>query len=395
MATLTVEFGKPNRFEERSVALLLCHGNRKRRIPTEIALTASEITKTGRIKNAAKARAVDKLLSTYKERIWELSMAITEENLTAEDIVSRITGTGDATDFFAFADEWVTRSKRAGAKNYRVMLNVLERYVGERRLPFQRITYEFLTGFKEALEDRPRAQSLYLGEIRHLFREAMRRYNTAFRRVIGDDPFLRFTVPRQVMRRGVRALSLDELLRVWRYEGRRGSVAALARDCFILSFCLMGMNSADMFEVEEMRNGRICYCRRKTRTRRDDGAYIEVCVHGFLRPLMRRYADRGRVFNFHRRYSTYGGFNQALNRGLKVVGEAVGVPGLQFYQARHTFATLSRNLMRFAKSDVDEALNHVGTMGIADIYIAKDFSIINENNARLIERVFGLDGERL
>jgi len=35
-----------------------------------------------------------------------------------------------------------------------------------------------------------------------------------------------------------------------------------------------------------------------------------------------------------------------------------------------------------------EALNHVGSFGIADIYIAKDFSIINDNNFKLIKKVF-------
>ncbi len=77
-----------------------------------------------------------------------------------------------------------------------------------------------------------------------------------------------------------------------------------------------------------------------------------------------------------------------INKGLKEVGKAVGIPKLQFYQARHTFATLSRNMMKFSKSDVDEALNHVGSYGIADVYISKDFSIINENNFKLIEEVF-------
>ena len=67
------------------------------------------------------------------------------------------------------------------------------------------------------------------------------------------------------------------------------------------------------------------------------------------------------------------------------------MPGLQFYQARHTFATLSRNMMKFSKSDVDEALNHVGSYDIADVYITKDFSIINENNYKLIDRVFDLE----
>ena len=108
----------------------------------------------------------------------------------------------------------------------------------------------------------------------------------------------------------------------------------------------------------------------------------------FIKELAEKYKGRGKVFNFSERYSTASTFNQNLNKGLKDVGEAVGIEGLNFYQARHTFATLSRNLMRFSKSDVDEALNHVGTMDIADVYIAKDFSIINENNAKLIKKVF-------
>ena len=83
-------------------------------------------------------------------------------------------------------------------------------------------------------------------------------------------------------------------------------------------------------------------------------------------------------------------FNKAVNIGLKDVGKEIGIDGLQFYQARHTFATLSRNMMHFSKSDVDEALNHVGSYDIADIYIAKDFNIINNNNFKLLDRVFGL-----
>ena len=44
--------------------------------------------------------------------------------------------------------------------------------------------------------------------------------------------------------------------------------------------------------------------------------------------------------------------------------------------------------MKFSKGDVDEALNHVGTFDIADVYITKDFSIINDNNFKLLDKVF-------
>jgi len=162
----------------------------------------------------------------------------------------------------------------------------------------------------------------------------------------------------------------------------------LARDCFILSFCLMGMNSADLYNATVLQKGVVKYNRTKTKDRRSDDAYIEVKVHPFIKQLMKKYAGNSHVFNFYQRYAGFEEMNAALNKGLKEVGKAIGIPKLQFYQARHTFATLSRNMMKFSKSDVDEALNHVGSYDIADVYITKDFSIINENNFKLIEEVF-------
>ena len=176
---------------------------------------------------------------------------------------------------------------------------------------------------------------------------------------------------------------------IYRYEGEPYSRAQLARDCFVLSFCLMGMNSVDMYSAKTLTRGVLKYNRTKTKDRRSDDAYIEVRIHDIIRPLIKKYRDTDRVFTFHRRYGSPEDFNRAINVGLKAVGEAVGIDGLQFYQARHTFATLSRNLMHFSKGDVDEALNHVGSYDIADIYIQKDFSVINDNNFRLLDRVFG------
>ena len=50
--------------------------------------------------------------------------------------------------------------------------------------------------------------------------------------------------------------------------------------------------------------------------------------------------------------------------------------------------------MHFSKGDVDEALNHVGSYDVADIYIQKDFSVINDNNFRLLDRVFGKSADK-
>lgn len=389
MATLTLEIIKKTK--PYSVAFLVRSGETRKRIPTGIRLDKTDLSANGKkIKNVTKARLLETKRRELQDKLDALMMDTAGVSLEASEIVERITtASSKELDFFSFAEEWIGHSTIKGKKNYLSMLNSLRDYLGKRKLPFALINYRMLKGYEEYLSDKPRAKTLYIGEIRHLYREAMRTYNTDYQQVIGNDPFVRYQVPRQILKKGVRALTLEQLIKIYQYKGRSNGRAQLARDCFILSFALMGMNSVDMYNASVCRRGFICYNRTKTRDRRSDSAYIEVKIQPCIAGLCKKYAGGSRVFNFYQRYSSASDFNAAINKGLKQVGKEVGIEGLNFYQARHTFATLSRNLMRFSKSDVDEALNHVGGMELADIYIKKDFSIINDNNAKLLDKVLG------
>lgn len=391
MATITIEIGKKNKKRVHPVSFLICEGRTKKRIPTGISVSDSELTASGkRIREPEKAKMIEQKRRELQERLDLLQLdAIGRTTMDAGEIAERITAKKEELDFFVFSEEWLAKTSIKGKKNYVTMLNSLEKYLGKRKLPFKSITYRMLEGYELHLKDKPRAQSMYLGFIRHLYREAMRRYNTDYDTIIQNDPFLRYRVPKQQIKKGVRALTLEQLLAVYNYKGRPHSRAQLARDCFVLSFCLMGMNSVDMYEAREIKNNTVKYNRAKTQDRRSDNAYIEVRVHPVIQELIKRYKGTDRVFAFGKRYGISADFNRAINIGLKEVGKELGIDNLQFYQARHTFATLSRNMMHFSKSDVDEALNHVGSYDIADIYIAKDFTIINDNNFKLLDRVFG------
>ena len=389
MATITTEFGKLSSNKTRTVYLKIRSGRTEKRINTHVKVSESEVSpRTKKIKVFEKAMQVEKLRLDLEMKISQMGIDALGVNLDAKRITSVITKKEEEVDFFAFAKNWLAHTSIKGKKNYQCMLNTFSSFLGKESLLFSDITYTLLKEFESHLHQKPRAQSLYLGELRHLFREAMLEFNTEENTAIKSDPFIRYKVPKQVMKKGVRALTLEELMKVYHYQGRPGSRDQLARDTFILSFCLMGMNSVDLFSATDYKNGYIKYNRTKTKDRRSDEAYIEVKVHPFLKPLMRKYAGTKTIFNFCSRYNDYEGFNKNLNIGLKKIGKSVGINDLEFYQARHTFATLSRNLMKFSKGDVDEALNHVGSFGIADIYIAKDFSIINDNNFKLIKKVF-------
>ena len=397
MATLKIEIKSGEGRKTFSVSFLVCQGKSKKRIPTGIKVAPSELSANGkRIKDLNKARLIEKMRRDLQDRIDALSLELTGRDMDASEIVRRITLSrdGETLDFFEFTEKWMSETSTKSKEIYVCMLKSLSLFVGCRRLPFREITYRFLSGYEAFLRGKPRAQSLYIGLMRHMYRIALREYGNIVYGDVAGDPFLRYRVPRQVQKKGVRALTADELCRIARYEGT-GVRDTLARDCFLLSFCLMGMNTVDMYQCETYKNGMICYNRAKTKDRRYDSAYIEVVVHERVKALMERYRGKSRVFSFSSRYYTAQTFNRNVNIGLKVVGKAVGIDNLQFYQARHTFATLSRNMMKFAKSDVDEALNHVGSYDIADVYIKKDFTIINENNMKLLDRIFDMLDEQL
>ena len=392
MATITTEYGKLTSKNTRTVYLKIRQGDTVKRLNAGIKVEESEINwRTNRIKTSKKQAVIDQMVGDLQAKLTQMGVKLLNTpDIDARTIANKIVKTKESVDFFAFADHWMETARIKGLKNYKCMLNTFESFLGKRSIDFADINYTLLKRFEDYLSDRPRAQSLYLGELRHLFREAMLEYNTEDDSVIAYDPFVKYKAPRQVMKKGVRALTQKDLLKIFAFKGRPNSREQRARDCFILSFCLMGMNSADLYNATNYSYNTIRYNRTKTKDRRSDEAYIEVKVHPFIKQLVETYRGTSHVFNFHTRYGNLDTFNQNLNKGLKIVGKAVGIPHLEFYQARHTFATLSRNLMRFSKSDVDEALNHVGSYGIADVYISKDFSIINDNNFKLIDKVFGL-----
>jgi hypothetical protein len=234
MATIAIELGKVSSKNTREVYLLVRQGKSRRRVKTGVKLAESEYSKeTGRIKSPAKARIVEKLRNEFEDNLEAVEQAsVNAETTDGDFITSQIIKKQEVKtlDFFTFTEEWLNRSTIKSAKNYRCMLNTLEAFNGRRKLLFQDINVRFLKDFEVYLKDRPRAKSMYIGLIRHLFREAMIEYNTDDETVIKTDPFQRYKAPRQVMKKGVRALSLEDFMKVVNYKPEGAGRKLLAHD---------------------------------------------------------------------------------------------------------------------------------------------------------------------
>ena len=231
-----------------------------------------------------------------------------------------------------------------------------------------------------------------------MFNEAKKHYNDYDRNIIliGSSPFENFKIPKQEATRK-RAISADLIRQIYKlpylYNSRGKETQGrynLAKDCFILSFCLIGINSADLYNCSELDSNVITYYRTKTTSRRVDKAKMQVKVPALIMPLLKKYRDiKGqRIFNFYHHYSTADSFNKAINYGLKEIGKLIGVDDLEYYAARHSWATLAVNKVGIDKYTVHSALNHIDeAMKVTDIYIERDFEPENEANRLVMEYV--------
>lgn len=387
MAKISYIIGKPTKDGIRKVSFILSHKGTRMTLPESVYLTDKEVSRRARITSLKKQKSVDDIIRKYNDRLYALQLPLTKD-MPCETIYKKLTkeDTGEL-DFFTFADKFISGNKKY-TYNFKVMLRSLERYLHRRTLSFSEIDYKFLTDYCRSLYGHPCAQSGYLGSIRRIYNEAMRVYNNQYEQPIPYSPFNTFKVPKQVTSTQNRVVSVDTLRKIYAYKGT--GRAKQARDCYLLSFCLIGMNSVDLYGDDAvLRNGKICYHRTKTRGRREDKAYIEVVIPDIMKSVIEEYRDKDRLFSFHRRYSDAAGFNKHLNIGLRQLAEAIEVEPFDFYSARHTWATIARNDLGIDKYTVNEALDHVDPgLRIADIYIKKDFSQINKANRRVMEYVF-------
>jgi len=402
-----------------TVRLRFTLDRKMKRLATSLFATSKDLTKELKIKQSSPLkREVDNLIRGYQEKCAKLQIEL--NHYTLDDVMDYLNGEREkqqTIDFVKFSREWIASTSIKGAPNYTTAVNALVRFVGKEELDINLVTQDFLEGFKSFLNKEREARtkkllqqgkrvpsnrtlSLYLVSIKKLFNEAKKKYNRKEKNLIliAHSPFDDFSIPRQEATRK-RAIPSDIIKKVWKLpykDMKKGYKSTcrynLAKDCFILSFCLMGMNSADLYFATDLKNGTISYNRTKTKARRLDGAKMQVDIPKLLMPIVDKYRDKSgkRIFDFYRYYADEKSFNKAINYGLKEIGSLLGIDDLEYYAARHSWATIALNKVGIDKYTIHAALNHVDeAMKVTDIYIERDFVNENKANAKVVKYVFG------
>lgn len=398
---------KPTIFKDRqrddktwNVFIRFTHERKVRYISTTMYVTKKDLTASMKIKNQQILDRCDILIKDYRKKIAVLFLEVNDMDIDSiVDFIKSSKEEKGGIDFIDFSRKWCARHQEIkGIKNYMSAINSFCLFFGRETIYCSEVTVKSMKRFEEYLNGKERAKSLYTSSIIHLFNEAREYYNDEDNDIIRIKNSLSKYKPPKMNVAEKRALSTDDIRRIFvlpysdmKVKGKQCR-RDLALDCFKLSFCLMGMNSADLYNATDYDGEYITYCRTKTKDRRNDHAKMVVRVHPMIKELVDKYKGEERVFNFHKRFSSMADFNRSINIGLKEIGKELGIENLQFYSARHSMATIAINDVRIDKWTVNEMLCHTDlSMKVTDLYIKKDFSPINEANFRLLEYMFSCE----
>lgn len=407
------------------VSIRICHGRKYTYLSTGFNVTIDQINKRNfELKDPVITKECnDRILKM--ERILAESVGFQASAFDAKALgqyLSDRLAMGDQIDFITYALRLADRRRDNGQETTARMYERTARALidfcnGRQKILFSEISASFLTQFVNYLRtERTMTRTFrdgspvkitrpgladssiagYLTDVRTIFNAARNELNTETTAVITHYPFRAVKVTRSTPKR--RNISADQVKKILAFNdycvknGRPKYVKATwcqAAAVFAISFYLCGMNTADIFALERPENCFVEYYRRKTTKRRQDAAFARIRVQNEVLATFDAYKDPKNefAFNFCRHYADHLTFNANVNKALKRVAEILDVdPDLSTYFARHSWATIARNKAGVSRDDIDLALNHVDmTLKMADVYIEKDFSMVDRANRKVID----------
>lgn len=381
----------------RAVRVRVYHNGASTAMSTPYFVDKTQVTKGGKIKDAAIVDACNELIRNWRNTIINYGSAI--EALDVKELVAMLKqskGDGVGLDIVEHIYK-VAESKRAAQTqhNYRVVAASLSRYLDGRGLDINQLSHQVLSAYEEWLRKdgkTPGTIVQYMSLIKSAYNTACLWYNDedADKIVVSRQPFRRYKMP-AVPVVAPRAIDLATLQAIANLptEPRFNSQRNLGRDLFMLSFGLGGINYADLYALpyDALKGDYIEYKRQKTKHSRADEALYRVYICEEVRPLLIRYLDptRKRLFIFHRRFPA-GNFPTKVSCAVKAVEKAVPFERHYiYYSARHTYATLAYNVAGLDKYTVHELLNHADReMKITDRYIERDWQRLYDAHKRIV-----------
>ncbi len=401
MTTFKATVKKPRSDGFYTVYIRITHQRKSSYIKTNKIIDAAHITKGGDLTDPVVNEYCAMLIRQYTDRLNRVNATCWE----IKEVIEFLLKDDEEACFSDYARKFIDRMEADGhernAKNYRLAVNHLERFMGTTRLLFSNLSSSAINLWIESLSKTNRAKEMYPTCVRQIFKKAIVELNDEERGVIRIkfNPWLKVTIPKSdnTMKRAISAEACREFFnRPLPKTKMLSPLPELGRDVALLSLCIGGINTVDLYELKkkDYNNGIIGYKRAKTRHSRRDEAYMEMRIEPFIQETFNKYLskdDDEYLFIFHSRYSNSDSFNANVNIGIRKICADMGMKKEDYYcyyTFRHTWATIAQNDCDANLYEVAFGMNHSHGFNVTRGYLKLDFTPAWELNAKIIDFIF-------
>ena len=386
------------------VNIRVTHNRQHKDLPTPFYVTQGQMTRSMKIKDQI-------ILDQIEDKIREFRQAANNigflaERLDIDHFINLIKNNTDKLDFFVFARGYIERvrseHRNGTADIYECALNSIYRFNGEKPLYFTSITKDYIGQYFASLQGlKANTQLMYISKLRTIYTMAMEKYNNTDLGII-------------IVRSGVfdglhlptREYSKENVLR--EVKDMQAIIDApyanswsidFCKDMFILAFCLLGTNIADLIKMEksQYKDGILSYRRTKTARQSKENADIQIRVPDVGRVILEKYSgDKTYLIDF-RGHARNGRFVRYIHYWFAKIGleempqksDDIGRFRSQysFYANRHSMASFARNVCGIDYMTVHEMLNHAAPSSYrnTDAYLWKDYTHLWEANDKVMD----------
>jgi integrase len=321
-------------------------------------------------------------IGAYATRINQSKEKV--DSYTLPMLIKFLNDETDPTDFMSLIEKKIKEKKAIGnlqyAESFDGTKNCLER-MGYKSLPLEAITTPWL----KALGD----QMAILGHSPNTIGNRMRNIRTVFNEAdTGRFPFRGYKIPKAITTEH-RDLTIEQTALIAKMEIKE-PLTRWARDMYMLSFYLIGMNWRDLAFVKEVSDGRIVYTRSKGKK------HYSIKVFPEAQAIIDRYQGKKYLLNLMDNYSDYRSGTKRIDKKLKDIAKRCEIDRpVSLYYARHSWGTLA-SMLEIPEDIISRSMGHAMLKPINEItqiYIRKELKPCDEANEKVIKAILRNDDD--
>lgn len=365
MATLKLTIFKAKVLKDgrHKIRIAVCHKQETCYIVTRFIIDNLSQFKDGQVVKRADASIINTKLRSMMNDLQNKLDEINHQSLYSckqikDMLVSELDSQGKQNVTYQKAcSDFITDLKSEGRESYAVLIERSCRYFTEftrGKIPMSDITPNMIEGFSRYLKTKRNIGNTTIGMMMSQIKAVINRnINSGYVRY-DIHPFVNKKIPKSPVREV--DISLESLNMI-RESTPKEKKYIVARDVFMLSFYLGGMNLIDIMNTRFI-NDKVDYVRIKTRLKTETEQHCLLPITEPAKIIIDRWIDsKTKKLDFGYKFS-YHNFSRYTCRSLATLAKDLGIKEkVVFYSARKSFAQYAFDL-GIPDSIIDYCLAH-------------------------------------